>query len=192
MAESKKIVIVGIPGVGKSSLLSKVAEMIQQNGKSVRVINFGTVMFEEAKALGVQNRDQLRRLAFSEQQSLQMTAGQKIAAMSEDIVIIDTHAFIMANSSFYPGLPRPVLDIVKPTFFISVSAQPEEIFARRQKDTSRQRDIISIKMVKREMAIQESMVSTCSVLTGSPIKPVLNRDGKIEEAAKSVIEAIET
>ena len=34
------------------------------------------------------------------------------------------------------------------------------------------------------------MLSSCSVFTGAPMKVVLNSEGKIEEAAKSVIHAI--
>jgi adenylate kinase len=34
------------------------------------------------------------------------------------------------------------------------------------------------------------MLSACSVLSGSPLKSVQNREGKVQEAAQSVIKAI--
>ena len=34
------------------------------------------------------------------------------------------------------------------------------------------------------------MLSSCSVLSGSPMKVVFNHEGKVEEAAKSVLDAI--
>ena len=34
------------------------------------------------------------------------------------------------------------------------------------------------------------MLSTCSGLSGSPMKVILNNEGKIEEAANNVIKAI--
>ena len=44
--------------------------------------------------------------------------------------------------------------------------------------------------IKKELAIQDAMLSTCSVLTGSPMNPILNNEGKVEEAATDVIDAI--
>ena len=82
------------------------------------------------------------------------------------------------------------MKIIKPSNFITVSARPEEIYNRRMKDDTRNRDIISIDAIKKELSVQESMVSACSVLSGSPMMTVLNREGKIEEAAETVINAI--
>ena len=49
LVESKKVVVVGIPGVGKTTVVSKVVEKLNALNKSVSVHSFGTVMFEEAK-----------------------------------------------------------------------------------------------------------------------------------------------
>ena len=49
LAESKKVVIVGIPGVGKTTIVSKVLEMLKAKKVSASVSIFGTIMFEEAK-----------------------------------------------------------------------------------------------------------------------------------------------
>ena len=57
LVDSKKVVIVGIPGVGKTSLITKIAELIKQKNKTVSVHSYGTVMFEEAKKMGIKNRD---------------------------------------------------------------------------------------------------------------------------------------
>ena len=188
--ESKKIIIVGIPGVGKTTLVAKVVEILKQSNKTVIVQSFGTVMLEQAKKLGVKDRDDLRKLSMSKQQELQKMAAQKISQLKENIVIVDTHAFIATKSGFYPGLPYSVLEIIAPSNFISVSARPEEIYNRRMKDNSRNRDLISIESIKKELAVQDAMLSSCSVLSGSPLKSVLNPEGKVEEAAKSVLSAI--
>lgn len=190
LADSKKIVMVGIPGVGKTTLVSKIVEVLNENNKSVTVQSFGTVMHEEAKKNGIQDRDDLRRMSMEEQQSYQKKAAETIANLKEDFVIIDTHAFISTSSGFYPGLPDYVLKIIKPANFISVSARPEEIYNRRMKDETRNRDIVSIDTIKKELAVQDAMLAACSVLSGAPMKPVLNREGKVEEAATDVINAI--
>ena len=191
MAESKKVIIVGIPGVGKTTLVSKIVEILRAKQKSISVHSFGTVMLEEAKKNGIKDRDELRKLPMEKQTNLQKMAAQKIAILQDELVIIDTHAFISTNAGFYPGLPNHVLQILKPSNFISVYARPEEIYNRRMKDSTRNRDLVSIESIKKELSVQDAMLSSCSVLSGSPMKTVLNSQGKVDEAAQSVIDAIE-
>tara|TARA_B100001971_G_C18161529_1_gene521661 strand:+ start:602 stop:1189 length:588 start_codon:yes stop_codon:yes gene_type:complete len=192
LVESKKVVVVGIPGVGKTTVVSKVVEKLNALNKSVSVHSFGTVMFEEAKENGLKDRDDLRKLTVEEQKNLQKKAAEKIAEHQENIVIIDTHAFISTKEGYYPGLPHYVIQILKPTHFIAVSAKPDEIYNRRTNDDTRDRDIISIGSIKEELDVQDAMLSSCSVLSGSPMKVVLNTEGKVEVAADSIINAIGT
>ena len=192
LVESKKVVVVGIPGVGKTTVVSKVVEKLNVLNKSVSVHSFGTVMFEEAKKNGLKDRDDLRKLTVEEQKNLQKKAAEKIAEHQENIVIIDTHAFISTKEGYYPGLPHYVIQILKPTHFIAVSAKPDEIYNRRTNDDTRDRDIISIGSIKEELDVQDAMLSSCSVLSGSPMKVVLNTEGKVEVAADSIINAIGT
>jgi len=190
LAESKKVVVVGIPGVGKTSLLEKIVEILKNQNKSVSVNSFGTIMFEVAKAKGIKDRDELRKLPVSEQKILQKIAAEKLALLKDDVVIIDTHAFINSSEGYYPGLPEHVLQIIKPSNFVSVSALPEEIYNRRMKDDTRNRDKISLDNIKKELTAQSGMISACAVISGSPVKHILNREGKIEEAANKIIKAI--
>jgi len=190
LEDSKKIVIVGIPGVGKTSVVNKIAEKLNQQNKSVSVHSFGTVMFEEAKKSGVQSRDELRKLNVEQQKNLQKKAAETIADSKEDVIIIDTHAFISTKEGFYPGLPNYLIQILKPTHFIAISAKPQEIYDRRTNDDTRNRDIISIGSIKKELDVQDAMLSSCSVLSGSPMKVILNDEGKVEKTADTVINAI--
>ncbi|SHO42476.1 Adenylate kinase [Nitrosotalea sinensis] len=190
MAESKRIIIVGIPGVGKTTVVSKVVELLKTKNIKVSVSIFGTVMFDEAKKRGVQNRDDLRKLSVKEQKELQSTAARAISSITDDVVIVDTHAFISTNEGFYPGLPHNVLEILNPDSFIMITARPEEIYNRRMTDTTRTRDIVSIDAIKKELDVTSAMLSTCSILCGSPIKMVLNTEGKVDEAARGIISAM--
>ncbi|MEO2264482.1 MAG: AAA family ATPase, partial [Nitrosopumilus sp.] len=90
MVENKKIIMIGIPGVGKTSLLSTMVDIIKSSGKSVHVISYGTLMFDVAKENGLKNRDELRKLPVIEQQKFQKIAAEKIATFTEQIIIIDT------------------------------------------------------------------------------------------------------
>jgi adenylate kinase len=190
LAESKRVVIVGIAGVGKTTVVNKIVEILNGRKKSVSVHSFGTVMFEEAKKLGIENRDKLRKLSVDKQRQLQKMAAKKIADIDDNVVIIDTHAFIATKEGFYPGLPSHVLEELRPANFISISARPEEIYNRRMQDETRSRDIVSIEGIKRELAVQDAMLSSCAVITGSPFKSIQNSEGKVEEAADEVINAI--
>jgi len=190
LEESKKVVIVGIPGVGKTSLVTKIAELIKQKNKTVSVHSYGTIMFEEAKKMGIKNRDELRTLPIEKQKELQKIAAETISNLSDDVIFIDTHAFISTKAGFYPGLPNYVIQIIQPTNFIAISASPDEIHDRRMKDGTRERDPISIEDIKKELAVQDAMLSSCSVFSGSPMKVIFNHEGKIEEAAVNVIDAI--
>ena len=190
LAESKKVIIVGIPGVGKTTIVSKVVEILKTKKISVSVSIFGSIMFEEAKKKGINSRDDLRKLSVPEQKELQSMAAKKIASISDDVVIVDTHAFIATKEGFYPGLPHNVLEILMPDSFIMISARPEEIYNRRMKDTTRNRDIISIDAIKKELDVTSAMLSSCSILCGSPIKMVLNSEGKVDEAARGIVSAM--
>jgi len=190
LAENRKIIMTGIPGVGKTTLLSKIVEIIKSHDKSVNVLSFGTLMFEIAKENGLKERDDLRKLPLKEQQNLQKIVAEKIAALTDEIVIIDTHAFINSPEGYYPGLPEHVLKIIKPTNFVSVSAKPEEIYNRRMKDDTRNRDKITLINIKKELEYQTGMISACAVITGSPVRHILNDEGKVDEAVDKIVTSI--
>ena len=190
LVENKKIILVGIPGVGKTTLLTTMVDILKDHKKNVVVINYGSLMFDVAKENGLTDRDQLRKLSVFEQQRLQKLAAEQISNHEEEVVIIDTHAFVNSPEGYYPGLPEHVLKIIKPTNFVSVSAKPEEIYNRRMKDDTRNRDKITLANIKKELDVQSGMMSACAVITGSPVRLVLNGEGKIDETADKIIKAI--
>lgn len=185
MAESKRAIIVGISGVGKTTVITRAAEMLNQKRKTTIVV-FGTVMFEEAKKMGLKNRDEMRRMPIEDQRRLQEMAAQRITEMKDDIVLIDTHLFINTEEGYYPGLPVRLLSIMKPTNIIMVAADPSEIAKRRKTDQTRQRDIASTENIQKELDISRVMVASCSILTGAPFAIILNNDGQMGEAAVNI------
>lgn len=58
------------------------------------------------------------------------------------------------------------------------------------KDITRTRDNISIDNIKKELDVQSGMISACAVISGSPVKHVLNREGMIDEVAEKIIRTI--
>ena len=186
MAENKKrAIVVGVPGVGKTTLITRAAEMLNQKRKTT-VIIFGTIMFEEAKKVGLRTRDELRKLAVEDQRRLQDLAAQRITEMNDDIVIVDTHLFVNTDEGYYPGLPMRLLSIMKPTNMVMVAADPREIAERRKSDQTRKRDIASAENIQKELDISRVMVASCSILTGAPFAIIMNNDGHIDEAAANI------
>ncbi len=185
MAENKRAIIVGIPGVGKTTLITRAAEMLNQKRKTTVVI-FGTIMFEEAKKMGLKNRDEMRRMSVEDQRRLQDLAARRITEMKDDIVIIDTHLFINTDEGYYPGLPMRLLNIMKPTNIVMVAADPREIAERRKSDQTRRRDIASAENIQKELDISRVMVASCSILTGAPFAIIMNNDGQMREAAANI------
>jgi adenylate kinase len=182
---NKRAIIVGIPGVGKTTVITRAAEMLNKKRKTTVVV-FGTVMFEEAKKMGLKSRDEMRRMPVEDQRRLQDMAAQRIAEMRDDIVLIDTHLFINTGEGYYPGLPMRLLNIMKPTNMVMVAADAGEIAERRKTDQTRQRDIASAEDIQKELDISRVMVASCSILTGAPFAIIMNSDGGVDEAAANI------
>lgn len=191
MAENnKRVVVVGIPGVGKTTVISRTAEILNQRGTQTAVVVFGTMMFEEATKLGINNRDEMRRQSIEVQRHMQNLAARRIADLKDDIVIVDTHLFINTNEGYYPGLPLHLLEVIKPTNIVMVAADPEEIVNRRRIDETRDRDIESVEDIQYQLDISKVMVATCSVLTGCPFIIIMNSNNKIDETASNIVKAL--
>ncbi|MDQ5868829.1 MAG: adenylate kinase [Thermoproteota archaeon] len=187
MAEPNRItIVVGIPGVGKTTVITKTKEIMIQSGYKTTVVVFGSVMLSEAKKIGIGDRDQIRKLSLSGQQNLQNLAADYICTVKEDLVIVDTHLFIRTSSGFFPGIPQNVIQKLMPKNLILITATPEEILARRAKDQSRNRDIMSIEEIKRELGLSTSMISTISILSGSAFEIVDNHQGSSEDTASYI------
>lgn len=191
MAENnKRVVVVGIPGVGKTTVISRTAEILNQRGTQTAVVVFGTMMFEEATKLGINNRDEMRRQSIEVQRHMQNLAARRIADLKDNIVIVDTHLFINTNEGYYPGLPLHLLEVIKPTNIVMVAADPEEIVNRRRIDETRDRDIESVEDIQCQLDISKVMVATCSVLTGCPFIIIMNSNNKINETASNIVKAL--
>lgn len=190
--KGKKVIIVGIPGVGKSTIISNATTELQNIGTSVTTVVFGSVMFEEAKKLGITHRDQMRKLSIDVQQKLQNMAADLISGRRESIVVIDTHLFIKTSSGYYPGLPMNLILKLNPDRLILVSANSEEILRRRKDDNTRTRDMISDDEIKRDIEVSLSMISSLSILTGAPFEIIHNNDNMIDSATAQMIELLKS
>jgi adenylate kinase len=186
----KTVIIVGVPGVGKSTIINNTTEALRNKGTSVKTVVFGTVMFEEAKKLGITDRDELRKQTIDVQQKLQNMAAEHISNLNDSIVFVDTHLFIKTQSGYYPGLPMNLILKMNPQRLILITANSDEILNRRKKDSTRTRDLISEDEINRDIQVSLSMISSLSILTGAPFEIVYNHDDMIDSATSQLVELV--
>ena len=186
----KTVIIVGVPGVGKSTIVTSATETLRNKGTSVKTVVFGSIMFEEARKLGINDRDELRKLTIDVQEKLQNRAAEHISSLNDSIVFVDTHLFIKTQSGYYPGLPMNLILKMKPQKLILITANPDEILNRRKKDTTRTRDLISDEEINRDIQVSLSMISSLSILTGAPFEIIYNHDDMIDSATSQLVELL--
>ena len=172
------IVVTGIPGVGKTTVMQKAAE-----GMDIQFVTFGTVMIDIAKELGwVKDRDEMRKLSLDQQKQLQIKTAEKIGKMKN--VIVDTHCTVKTPKGYMPGLPEWVLRKLNPTSIVIVEADPKEIYNRRAKDTSRNRDPDSVEKIAEHQMLNRAAAMAYATLTGATVKIVFNHDNALDDAVK--------
>ncbi len=176
-----RTVITGVPGVGKTSVMDGVAKK-----KSLNTVNYGTVMFEVAKAKGLaENRDQMRKLPVQSQKDIQEKAAEKIYEMGE--IIINTHCTIKTPAGYYPGLPERVLRKLRPDRIIIVEATIEEITKRRSKDKSRTRDADSEAEIEEHQMMNRYAAMAYATLSRASVKIVFNHDNGLDAAVEEIM-----
>ena len=167
------VVVTGVPGVGKSTVMNAAEEF------GFKIVNFGSVMFEQASKDEVRGRDAMRKLPVSSQRKYQKMAGEAISKMGD--VVVDTHASILTPTGYMPGLPEWTVRALKPDIIVLVEAEPEEIERRRNKDSSRMRDSDDIGL---HQSVNREYAAVAAVMTGATIAIVENHDNQVEVAVK--------
>ena len=179
------IVVTGIPGVGKTTVMNKAAE-----GMDVKFVTFGTVMADMAKEIGlVKDRDDMRKLTLEQQKDLQIKSAEKVAKMGN--VILDTHCTVKTPKGYMPGLPEWVVKRINPTAIVVVEADPQEIYNRRADDPTRKRDSDTVEQIEEHQMINRAAAMAYAALSGATVKIVFNHDNAIDDAVKQAAPVLE-
>jgi adenylate kinase len=172
------IVVTGIPGVGKTTVMQSAAE-----GIDIKFVTFGTVMSEIAIEEGlVKHRDEMRKLTLEQQKDLQIKSAVRIASMGN--VILDTHCTIKTPKGYLPGLPEWVIKKLNPTTIVVVEADAEEIYNRRAGDPTRNRDPDTKDQIAEHQMMNRAAAMAYAALSGATVKIVFNHDNAIDAAVK--------
>jgi adenylate kinase len=190
MAEDRKVVIVtGIPGVGKTTVINTAVQMVRdEHNEEVLILNIGTEMFEVASERGlIKDRDELRKMPTAMQREVQKLAGEAIAKKSKIArAIVDTHTLIQTKNGFLIGLPEWVARTIQPKTVVLVEADPEKIAGRRTTDESRTRDAQLTDEIDTHQRMCRAAAVSVGTLTGATVRIIKNREGKVEEAASEL------
>ena len=187
------IIVTGMPGAGSSTVIKKGLQLrTAERSEGIEFIpkNYGDIMFETAREKGlVAKRDELRKLPGEKQREIQMLACNKIAEWRESMnLIIDTHCTIKTPSGYLPGLPEYVLRELNPDQFVLIEASPDEIFERRSKDKTRERDVEDKTSIEEHQFMNRAMSMAYACLTGASVKIIENHDGALDKAAAAFFE----
>ena len=186
------MVVTGIPGVGKTTVLNELQDLAKQNRFDLTVLNFGTVMNEIMRELGKDlHRDDMRKQSIETQRKAQELAASEIANRSlHGATVVDTHMFIRTGSGLWAGLPQNVLQRLGPRLFVLVEADPDQIAARRRTDADRKREQELAEQIKFDLEWSRATAAASAVATGAPVKVIRNDAGRQKQAAMELFQTI--
>lgn len=182
----KKVIITGVPGVGKTTVVNEALKKLKAEGIEYQSINFGTFMYDVAMAEGiVKDRDQMRTLDRAVQKRLQQHAAQAIAKISGN-VLIDTHASVKTPKGYLAGLPEWVLREIMPDIIVLVETDDDQILIRRMTDETRSRDKEGSKSIAEHQQFNRSIAAAYAMLTGCTVRIVINADYLLDRGAEDM------
>lgn len=199
----KTIIAVGIPGVGKSTVLNTAMKELELRGYLVKVINFGDLMLDVLMKRGlVSSRDDIRNLPLSIQREVQRDVAERIGSELRRIrevsgskpyvVIIDTHAVVKTGTGYWSGLPAHVITNIMPDSIVIVEASVEEILGRQAKDFERRRsDYSDAELLNELLSLNRYFAVSSANLVGASVYILRNREGKVRETASELVNLIE-
>lgn len=182
----------GIPGVGKTTVLSELQDLARQNKFNLTVLNYGTIMNEIMRDLGKDlHRDKMREQSIDAQKKVQELAASEIANRAgQGTVVVDTHMFVRTGVGMWAGLPQNVLEKLGPQLLVLIEADPKHIAARRMGDASRMREQAVEEEISFDLEWSRATAAASAVATGSPVKVIRNDEGKQKQAAQELFQAI--
>ena len=180
------IIVMGLPGAGKSTVLAGALT------PEITMLNWGTLMLQIAKEkFGISDRDQIRKLPVSQQKEVQAAVAERLSIESGKVVL-DTHCSIKTPKGYLPGLPFDLLSKLKVEGLVLITAKPEEVFARRSNDPTRERsDDLTLEDVQEHDSMNRSLLASYAALCGVPAKIIYNAQGQVEEASAQLKEILE-
>ncbi len=168
------VAIVGVPGVGKTSLCREVSKNIEHPH-----INYGDLMLEIAREQNLaENEEELFSLSIQTQYDIWREAALRIR--KRDKALIDLHGLDQSSIGYILSVP---FEIIKPSFIIIIESQPELILFRRKLD-KKKRIKDNIKSLIEHMEMLRILIVILSTFIGCKFSIIQNVNFK--EAADEI------
>jgi len=162
----------GLPGAGKTTVLKGL-----KTDYTIR--NFGDLMFEvEKEKFGIKDRDEMRKIPVEKQREVQKIVYKNLSK-EKGKFILDTHCSVSTPQGYFPGVPFDYLKLLKVDALVLITADPQEVAARRASDPTRKRDADDVALHDQ---MNKSFLAAYSAFTAAPAVIIMNRQGKSEEA----------
>lgn len=193
---AKLVLVLGPQGVGKTAVVRRAQEVLEKDFKQkFEIINFGDILQEIVGG----DRDEFRRTArLKEFGKVQEKTADRISKMIEDdkSIFLTSHALLWRKAGFVPGFPISVLAKLKPNSIVLIMADPADVISRKLKDElsgkegKRTRDRVSAENIGREANAEELISYSYAMYTGAPVKTIINKEGRLDEAVAKLVEAV--
>ena len=177
------VIVMGLPGAGKSTVLAAVPE----RRKDYVIRNGGDMMSSIAIAKKyVDHRDKVRAMPQEKQKEIQAEMFNSLS-QEKGKIIFDTHSAIKTPEGYLIGIPHdriPSLDIAG---FIYITAPPEQIFERRQLDTSRKRDDDNVEKLREHDMKNIEYILNYSKMAKAPVIIIQNLKNELSKAQEQFL-----
>ena len=190
---SERIVIVtGVPGCGKTTLIREALKGLKSKGTEYQVVNYGDVMLELMQSrTGVSDRDDMWKAPLGPYSTIQREAARRIARMARlKPVLVDTHCLVKKPEGYYPGLPKYVLEELRPESIIVIEAKPEEIAWRRTEDMSRSRAKELAEEIDEHQQLNRAATMAYSAISGASVMIIQNSNKGLKKAVDNIVSAL--
>jgi adenylate kinase len=188
----KLIIVAGVPGAGKSTILVEAWKRVEKDLKYT-IVSFGTEMLtlcQEADL--VHTRDEMRNLSADIQEEMQWRTTKRIAERPDNI-LLDTHCAIKTGSgSYLPGLTPRMLERLSPKAIILIDAHEAEIRGRRKLDKSRpMRSTESNDDIAEHKVINRAYAAAFSARSGCLLRIIQNNTGEFDKAVDEFVQTLQ-
>ncbi len=159
--------VVGVSGVGKTSLCQAVTREIEYNH-----LNYGDLMLEIARDKNLAyTQKEMFALDIDTQHIIWKEAAIKIN--KQDHALVDLHGLDQSPQGYIISLP---LEIISPDIIIVVYSSPEKILLRRAEDKSKDRIQDDLKSLSFHQKLLQTTMSVCAIFLDSMIYFLNNKN----------------
>ncbi len=181
------IVVTGVPGSGKTTVIKGALKYT-----TFTYVNYGDIFLEVAREMGVEGRDELRKVMDMERyEMLHREASRRLKEYPERTVV-DTHASIVLRTGFMPGFPYFVLQELPIRVFVAVESEPQHIRERRKRDTERERGVNPLEEdTELHQLMNRLFLSVYATLKPATLYIIHNPEGSPDVASRELARLVE-